>query len=145
MPFNAILIDPHKREISQVPALEDGQIERIRSLVRFENEGIDFGMLPTGDQYCVDEYGYERPGQRFFRIEGHRYVVPGKALIFGVGPEGESVDSSITVAGWWKLVTWCPEGMRFLGYSKSVGEVVHPLFGKMTRTVVEPVFEGEDG
>lgn len=140
--MRAVLIDPHRQTIEHVELKSEHRGE-FHQYVVYEGDGVDFGMLPTGDQYCVDEWGYKRPGQRFFRIEGHSYVVPGRALVMGVGPEGETTEPSVTIEGWRRLVTWCPASMRFLRFDRIESERVHPVLGNMHHTEVRPIFEGE--
>lgn len=108
--YRPILIDPFAQTVRfvQVPGgTAAEQVERIKALIGLQQneyfEGWRYGS--AGDIFYVDEYGRGKHSHGFIlRSSGRDYF--GKALLSGVGPEGEDVAPRTALPVLLADITW---------------------------------------
>jgi hypothetical protein len=94
-PFNTFLIDPFKREVTEVHFA--GDYKQIYPLI--DCDCFDIARINEhGDGICVDDEGLYREEQAFFYFTDYPQPLAGKGLVLGCrASDGETIAPTITL------------------------------------------------
>lgn len=93
--MKAYLIDPHKREITQVEY--DGNWKSIAPMIHCRLFDLVILDDETRDGVFVDDEGLFVENQKYFFIEGFHQLFAGYGLVLGIDDEGESVEPKLSL------------------------------------------------
>lgn len=109
--MKAILIDPKERSITEVE-YHDGNLEEIVDLL--DCRLIDFVQTYiNGDGLYIDDEGMLIEDQYFFKHINSDYPLAGKALVIGIGEQGETIAPLCSVED-------LEDHITFLGHRRNV-------------------------
>jgi hypothetical protein len=168
--MRAILIDPVCESVTEVNINASSELKRLLSDAEhgLKVESFDYVPLLAGDGIYVDDEGLMKEEPKYFfqienrpargyvpeaaeaikalnvpvfvHLESTNRVFAGRGLIVGSDDEtGDSADAVIRLEDAQRLVSF-PK-VRLKGFKTSEGKENHPVFGEMTVTNIEAVFE----
>ena len=91
--MKAMLIDPHKREVTEINW--DGSHDSLTNLIGAEF--LDFARLDNGDLIAVNDIGFKDPNAYFFHLNYYNWLA-GKAVLIGSSDAGENADCKDSLA-----------------------------------------------
>ena len=101
--MRAILIDPFKREVTQVELTGD-RLQEYYKVIECSTIAMPV-IFDNRDSLVIDDEGWfqEYPdGRAGFMMDGWAYAIIGKALIIGCDEEGESVEPKQNDPLYWR-------------------------------------------
>ena len=134
--MKALLIDPHTKEISEIPDIDGARTTMARLIGCFCADAIGFCARHVA---YVDDMGLFKPSSEraFFALPGIPPLV-GKAVVLSLTDGGKTTNSSLSVEELSSIVTWLDTGtvrmLNDLGVFDNVIHVLTPNGIKLRRT-----------
>lgn len=137
--MRAILIDAEAKSISEVEY--DGDWKKIKEFLGcdlFTVVELDYHADDSSETLFVDDEGLLNEPKHFFVWKGYDQPLPGRGLIVGCDPNGDSIATSFSLEYVEKRVSF-PE-LEFVGFEEIVPHKVMQYGMEMTQVGHKAIF-----